>query len=94
MRILFDAAKVTDRTHRSQPARGRNRVLHGVAQSQKGGLLRVAEERGFEVFITGDRTLIHEQNIAGRRLAIRAISRQEISGIEGRDLQSPVTTCG
>jgi predicted nuclease of predicted toxin-antitoxin system len=37
-------------------------------------LLRTAEENGFEAFVTGDQTLVHEQNLAGRRLAILALS--------------------
>ena len=39
-----------------------------------GKLLRAAEEAAFDVFVTGDRTLVHEQNLAGRRLAIVALS--------------------
>ena len=41
---------------------------------QNGALLRVAEESGFDVLLTGDRTLSYEQNLTGRRLAIVALS--------------------
>ncbi len=39
-----------------------------------GELLRRAEQDGFEVFVTGDQRLIYEQNLAGRRLAVIALS--------------------
>lgn len=41
---------------------------------ENGDLLRAAEESGIEVLVTGDRTLTHEQNLTGRRLAIVALS--------------------
>jgi hypothetical protein len=41
---------------------------------KNGELLRAAEERGIEVFVTGDRSLVYEQNLTGRRLAIVALS--------------------
>ena len=40
-------------------------------------LLRIAEESGIEVFLTGDRTLLHEQNLEGRNLGIVALSSVE-----------------
>jgi hypothetical protein len=39
-----------------------------------GELLRVAEDTGIEVLLTGDQTLNHEQSLAGRRLAVVALS--------------------
>ena len=41
---------------------------------KNGELLRAAEESGIEVFVTGDRSLVDEQNLTGRRLAIVALS--------------------
>ena len=46
----------------------------GWRNLKNGDLLRVAEEIGFQVFVTGDQTLVHEQDLAGRRLAILALS--------------------
>ncbi len=46
----------------------------GWAGLKNGDLLRVAEENGIEVLLTGDRTLSLEQNLAGRRLAVVALS--------------------
>ena len=36
--------------------------------------LQAAEANGFDVFLTGDQTLTHEQNLSGRRLAVVALS--------------------
>jgi hypothetical protein len=41
---------------------------------KNGELLKTAEDDGFEVFITGDRTLAYEQNLTGQRLAIVVLS--------------------
>jgi len=46
----------------------------GWAGLKNGELLRAAEDAGFDVFLTGDQTLAQEQNLAGRRLAIIALS--------------------
>ncbi len=37
-------------------------------------LLRTAEDNGVDVFLTGDGSLSNEQNLAGRRLAVVALS--------------------
>src|SRR5271156_5530487 len=41
---------------------------------KNGELLRIAEDNGIEVLLTGDQTLVYEQNLTGRRLAIVALS--------------------
>ena len=41
---------------------------------KNGELLRTAEDNGVDVLLTGDGTLNYEQNLAGRRLAIVALS--------------------
>ena len=46
----------------------------GWRKLKNGELLQMAEENGFEVFVTGDQTLVYEQNLAGKRLAILALS--------------------
>ena len=46
----------------------------GWSDLKNGELLRTAEENGIEILVTGDRSLIHEQNLSGRRLAIVALS--------------------
>ena len=49
---------------------------------KNGKLLEAAEGDGFDVLITGDQTLYYEQNLAGRRLAIVALSSIEWRIIE------------
>lgn len=44
---------------------------------KNGKLLQVAEDDGFEIFLTGDQTVCHEQNLSGRRLAVVALSSVE-----------------
>ena len=44
---------------------------------KNGKLLQVVEESGFDVLVTGDRTLHYEQNLTGRKLAIVALSSIE-----------------
>jgi hypothetical protein len=44
---------------------------------KNGELLRVAEENGVEVFLTGDQTLTHELNLKGRAIAIVSLSSVE-----------------
>ena len=46
----------------------------GWASLKNGELLRTAEENGIDVLLTGDGTLVYEQNLAGRRLAVVALS--------------------
>jgi hypothetical protein len=43
---------------------------------KNGELLKIAEEAGFEVFVTGDRALEYQQNITGRKIAIVSLSAQ------------------
>lgn len=46
----------------------------GWAGLKNGELLKAAEGGGIDVLLTGDQTLNHEQNLAGRRLAVVALS--------------------
>jgi hypothetical protein len=45
---------------------------------KNGELLRVAEENGVQVFVTGDRSLSYEQNLSGRSIAIVVLSSIEL----------------
>jgi hypothetical protein len=46
----------------------------GWAGLKNGNLLDAAEREGFEVLVTGDRTLQYEQNLAGRKIALVSLS--------------------
>ena len=50
---------------------------------KNGELLHVAEDNGIDVLLTGDQTLAMEQNLAGRRLAIVALSAIELPIVKG-----------
>lgn len=50
----------------------------GWAGLKNGELLRAAEADGIEVFLTGDQTLVYEHNLAGRQLAVVALSSIEL----------------
>lgn len=41
---------------------------------RNGELLRVAEDAGFDVLITSDQGIPHQQNLAGRKIAILMLS--------------------
>ena len=56
----------------------------GWGDLKNGELLRTTEENGFRVFVTGDQTLVYEQNLAGRRLAIVALSANNWPIIKNR----------
>ncbi len=55
----------------------------GWRELKNGELLQMAEEDGFDVFVTGDQTLVHEQNLTGRRLAILTLSSNNWPIIKG-----------
>ena len=70
MRVLFDngtprgvGAALTD--HIAVEARA-----HGWDTLRNGELLDAAEAAGFDVFVTTDRNLRYQQNLAGRKIAI------------------------
>jgi hypothetical protein len=41
---------------------------------RNGELLRRAEEEGFDVFVTGDKTIEYEQEMRGRKIAVVSLS--------------------
>lgn len=49
----------------------------GWAELTNGALLKAAEEDGFEVVITTDKGIRHQQTLAGRRLALVIISTND-----------------
>jgi hypothetical protein len=49
----------------------------GWASLKNGDLLRVAEDAGFDVFITADKNLQYQQNLTGRKLALVVLSTND-----------------
>ena len=56
----------------------------GWAGFKNGELLRIAEDNGIDVLLTGDQSLASEQNLSGRRLAIIALSAIQLPIIRER----------
>jgi hypothetical protein len=46
----------------------------GWGHLRNGTLLRAAEEAGFEIFLTRDRTLVYEQNLAALKITVLSLS--------------------
>jgi hypothetical protein len=46
----------------------------GLAGYKNGELIRTAMDAGFDVLLTGDKTLQHEQNLAGQKIALVCLS--------------------
>lgn len=75
MRILFDngtprgvAAALPDHTVEEARSRGWDTL-------QNGELLDAAEVAEFDVFLTTDRNLRHQQNLTGRKIAIVVLGK-------------------
>jgi len=49
-------------------------VYVGFGGFQNGELLKAAEDAGYDVLLTGDLSIEHQQNIAGRKIAIVSLS--------------------
>ena len=66
MRVLFDqATPVPIRTFLIGHDRAHGRAT-ALGHAQNGDLLTVAEPAGFEVFLTTDKNMRYQQNMAGR----------------------------
>jgi hypothetical protein len=48
--------------------------LQGWSGLRNGALLTVAEDAGFDLFITADQELSYQQNMAGRKIALLVLS--------------------
>jgi predicted nuclease of predicted toxin-antitoxin system len=77
MRILFDqATPVPIRTFL------KGHVVSTAAQEgwdrlQNGELLNAAEAAGYDVFVTSDKNMRYQQNLAGRKIAIIVLGKQQ-----------------
>jgi hypothetical protein len=70
----------------------------GWAALRNGELLAAAEAAGFEIFVTADKNLRYQQNLAGRKIAIIELPTNRLSLLAalGHSLQVAVkrTTAG
>ena len=77
MRVLFDqATPVPIRSHLEQHE-VRTVAQEGWDRLKNGELLAVAEEAGFEVFLTTDKNIRYQQNLSGRKIAIVVLGQQQ-----------------
>ena len=60
----------------------RTAAQQGWATLGNGELLTAAEFAGFDVFVTTDKNIRHQQNLAGRRIAIVVIGYARWPGLE------------
>lgn len=68
------AAQTKNEDTESQRSSDRHAAYLASGEIKNGELLQMAEQNGMRVFVTADTTVIHEQNLAGRRLSIIALS--------------------
>ena len=74
MKILFDQGTPAPLRHALVGHVVETAFERGWQLLQNGELLSVAEVAGFELFVTTDQNLRHQQNLAGRRMAVLALS--------------------
>jgi hypothetical protein len=48
------------------------------ATLKNGDLLRVAEEAGFDVMVTSDKSIKHQQNLEGRKIALVVLNSRPL----------------
>jgi len=73
VKVLFDH-NLPHKLRISLTALGRHEIVTASYMEWGDQLLRVAGENGFEVLVTGDQSLVYEQNLTGRKMAIVALS--------------------
>ena len=69
MKILLDEC-IPRKLKHSLPDHECHTFEAGLAGKKNGSLLDLAESAGFEIFVTMDKGLEYEQNLAGRSIAI------------------------
>jgi len=70
VRVLFDEQLPRQLARHFVGHEVRTVQQQGWAGLRNGVLLTAAQAAGFQVFVTGDRNLEHQQNLAGRRLGV------------------------
>jgi len=70
MRVLFDKSAPYGLARRLEGHTVSTAEERGWGRLENGALLIAAEEAGFEVFLTADKNLRYQQNLAGRKIAL------------------------
>ena len=84
MRVLFDQGTPVAISDALQHHSVRTANTQGWSTLTNGELLRVAEQAGFEVLLTTDTSLPHQQNMRGRKLAVVILTKNRWALIEPR----------
>lgn len=79
MRILFDQGTPVPLRKFLPGHVVKTAYQQGWSTLLNGDLLRVAEEAGFDLLLTVDKNLAYQQNLAGRKIGIVALSRNRWS---------------
>jgi hypothetical protein len=75
MRVLFDQGTPVPLRRHLQPHVVDTTAEQGWSTVTNGELLKLAEQEGYEVFVTTDQNLRYQQNLTGRRLGIVVLMR-------------------
>lgn len=74
MRILFDQGTPAPLRHALTGHTVETAFELGWATLQNGALIAAAEDAGFEVFVTTDKNLKYQQNLAARSISVVVLS--------------------
>ena len=77
MRILFDQATPVPIRPFLERHTVRTAAQQGWERLRNGDLLTAAEDAGFDLLLTTDKNMRYQQNLAGRRIAIVVLGRQQ-----------------
>ena len=84
MKVLFDQGTPVGIRNALQQHLVRAANEQGWSTLSNGELLRAAEDQGFDVLLTTDTSLPHQQNLKGLKLAVVILSRNRWILIEPR----------
>src|SRR5580700_10246806 len=77
MRILFDQATPVPIRPYLEGHKVRTAAQHGWDRLRNGDLPTAAEDAGFDLFLTTDKNMRYQQNLAVRKIAIVVLGRQQ-----------------
>jgi hypothetical protein len=77
MRVLFDQATPVPIRQYLQECDVRTAAQQGWDTLKNGELIEAAKAEGFDVLLTTDKNMRHQQNLADRRIAVVVLGRQQ-----------------
>jgi hypothetical protein len=77
MRIIFDQATPVPIRQYLKDHQVRTASQQGWDKLRNGDLLTAAEEAGFDLLLTTDKNIRYQQKLAGRKIAILVLGRQQ-----------------